>query len=189
MIPWFYDYNPHQSIADAQHCSSLPRLRSEPTWDHQAPTSLTSTPKSRYQRSAGFTPPPQKNPSHLKMWFCSDSERTQDTAPLLSGAEGWIQHGPAAQAQGIPGNSDFTLLLLLLCPAAKAQAAMGPRFSWSPGAAGLLPVPQAAAQELGEAKDGQAAGLAVSWQDLPAIKPSPQNIAMSQHIPMGKCLV
>jgi len=60
MIPWFYDYNPHQSIADAQHCSSLPRLRSEPTWDHQIPTSLTSTPKSRYQRSAGFPPPPKK---------------------------------------------------------------------------------------------------------------------------------
>lgn len=32
---------------------------------------------------------------------------------------------PDAQAQGIPGNADFTLLLLLLCPPAKAQASHG----------------------------------------------------------------
>lgn len=50
-------------------------------------------------------------------------------------------------------------------------------------------MPQAAAQEQGEEEDCQAAGLAVSWQGSTAIKPSPQNIAMSQHIPMEKCLV
>lgn len=32
---------------------------------------------------------------------------------------------PDAQAQGIPGNADFTLLLLLLCPPAKTQASHG----------------------------------------------------------------
>lgn len=50
-------------------------------------------------------------------------------------------------------------------------------------------MPQAAAQEQGEAEVCQAAGLAVSWQSLTAIKLSPQNIVMSQHIPMEKCLV
>lgn len=53
----------------------------------------------------------------------------------------------------------------------------------------LLLMPQAAAQEHGEAEDCQAAGLAVSWQSSTAIKLSPQNIAISQHIPMKKCLV
>lgn len=32
---------------------------------------------------------------------------------------------PDAQAQGIPGNTDFMLLLLLLCPPAKAQVSHG----------------------------------------------------------------
>lgn len=33
--------------------------------------------------------------------------------------------GSEAQAQGIPGNADFMLLLLLLCSPAKAQASHG----------------------------------------------------------------
>lgn len=37
-----------------------------------------------------------------------------------------------AQVQGIPGNADFTLLLLLLCPPAKTRASHGSRAS--PGA-------------------------------------------------------
>lgn len=32
---------------------------------------------------------------------------------------------PDAQVRGIPGNADFTLLLLLLCPPAKSQASHG----------------------------------------------------------------
>lgn len=58
--------------------------------------------------------------------------------------------------------------------------------SQTPRALGQLPVPQAAALE---AEHCQAAGLAVSWQCSAAIKPSPLNISMSQHIPMEKCLV
>lgn len=56
-------------------------------------------------------------------------------------------------------------------------------------ALGMLPMPQAAAQEQGETEHCQAVGLAVSWQSSTAIKLSPQNSAMSQHIPMEKCLV
>lgn len=45
--------------------------------------------------------------------------------------------GCNAQAQGIPGNADFTLLLLLLCPPAKAQASHGGRGSHGVVSGGL----------------------------------------------------
>lgn len=45
--------------------------------------------------------------------------------------------GCNAQAQGIPGNADFTLLLLLLCPPAKAQASHGGRGSHGAVSGGL----------------------------------------------------